>query len=121
LLASWCAQGQGFVRTYSLLAQSFRTPTPIGRSSRSSSITSFPKLPAPVEEDLSRGILETIDVDSYRVEKQSAMKTALADADAEIEPAPTSGGGFKREPELDLLSNIVEAFKRPMGQHWVDG
>lgn len=28
-----------------------------------------PKLPAPKEEDLSKGILESIDMDSYRVEK----------------------------------------------------
>jgi hypothetical protein len=28
------------------------------------------RLPAPVEEDLSKGILGTIDMDSYRVEKQ---------------------------------------------------
>ena len=30
------------------------------------------KLPAPVEEDLSKGILESIDMDSYRVEKKAA-------------------------------------------------
>jgi type I restriction enzyme, R subunit len=35
------------------------------------------KLPAPVEEDLSRGILESIDMDSYRVEKKAALKVAL--------------------------------------------
>ena len=51
------------------------------------------KLPAPKEEDLSKGILETIDMDSYRVEKQAVMKIQLADEDAEIEPVPTSGGG----------------------------
>src|SRR4029077_8429194 len=50
-----------------------------------------PKLPAPKEEDLSKGILESIDMDSYRVEKKAALKIALADADAEIEPAPTDG------------------------------
>ena len=33
-----------------------------------------PKLPAPKEEDLSKGILEAIDMDSYRVEKQAAMR-----------------------------------------------
>jgi type I site-specific restriction-modification system R (restriction) subunit len=38
-----------------------------------------PKLPAPQEEDLARGILEAIDMDSYRVEKKAAMKIALAD------------------------------------------
>lgn len=30
------------------------------------------KLPAPVDEDLSKGILDAIDMDSYRVEKQAA-------------------------------------------------
>ena len=40
-----------------------------------------PKLPAPVEEDLSKGILEAIDMDSYRVEKQAAMAIALPAAD----------------------------------------
>jgi hypothetical protein len=38
-----------------------------------------PKLPAPQEEDLARGILEAIDMDSYRVEKTAAMNIALAD------------------------------------------
>ena len=68
----------------------------------------IPKLPAPKEEDLSKGILESIDMDSYRVEKKAAMKIALADEDAEIEPVPTDGGGHKSEPELDRLSNILK-------------
>ncbi|CAN5877056.1 hypothetical protein BH18ACI5_BH18ACI5_03670 [soil metagenome] len=59
------------------------------------------KLPAPVDEDLSKGILEAIDMDSYRVEKQAVVKIQLADADAEIEPVPTTGGGHRPEPELD--------------------
>lgn len=33
-----------------------------------------PKLPAPKEDDLSQGILEAIDMDSYRVEKQAVMR-----------------------------------------------
>ena len=63
----------------------------------------IPKLPRSEEEDLSKGILETIDMDSYRVEKQAAINNCLADADAEIEPVPTSGGGHMPEPELDRL------------------
>ncbi|MDW7732876.1 MAG: type I restriction endonuclease subunit R [Methanolobus sp.] len=74
-----------------------------------------PKLPAPREEDLSKGILEAIDMDSYRIEKQSAMKIQLPDSDAEIEPVPTSGGGFKSEPELDRLSNIIKVFNEMFG------
>jgi type I restriction enzyme R subunit len=35
-----------------------------------------PKLPAPKEEDLSKGILGAIDMDSYRVEKHAALSPA---------------------------------------------
>jgi type I restriction enzyme R subunit len=79
------------------------------------------KLPAPVEEDLSKGILEAIDMDSYRVEKQAAVRIQLPDADAEIEPVPTTGGGHKPEPELDRLSNILKAFNDQFGNiPWTD-
>ena len=80
-----------------------------------------PKLPAPKEIDLSKGILEAIDMDSYRVEKKAAVKVQLLDVDAEIEPVPTSGGGHKPEPELDLLSNIITAFNDLFGNvPWTD-
>ena len=79
-----------------------------------------PKLPAPQEEDLSKGILETIDMDSYRVEKKAAMKIALADEDAEIEPVPTEAGGRKSEPELDHLSNIIKTFNEHFGTLFTD-
>ena len=80
-----------------------------------------PKLPAPVEEDLSKGILEAIDMDSYRVEKQAAVKIQLPDADAEIEPVPATGGGRKPEPELDRLSNILKTFNDQFGNiRWSD-
>jgi type I restriction enzyme R subunit len=80
-----------------------------------------PKLPAPVEEDLSRGILEAIDMDSYRVEKQAVVRIQLPDQDAEIEPVPTAGGGHKPEPELDRLSNILKAFNDQFGNiPWSD-
>jgi len=79
------------------------------------------KLPAPKEEDLSKGILEAIDMDSYRVEKQSTMRIALPDSDTEIEPVPTAGGGHKPEPELDRLSNIIKAFNDQFGNiPWTD-
>ena len=80
-----------------------------------------PKLPAPVEEDLSKGILESIDMDSYRVEKKAAIHVQLADADAEIEPVPTTGGGSRQEPELDRLSNILKTFNDQFGNiSWED-
>jgi type I restriction enzyme R subunit len=48
-----------------------------------------PKLPAPKEEDLSKGILETIDMDSYRTEKKTAIRIQLPDQEGEIEPVLT--------------------------------
>jgi type I restriction enzyme R subunit len=80
-----------------------------------------PKLPAPKEEDLSKGILEAIDMDSYRVEKKAAIKIQLPDQGAEIEPVPTDGGGGRAEPELDRLSNILKSFNDQFGNvSWTD-
>jgi type I restriction enzyme R subunit len=79
-----------------------------------------PKLPAPKEEDLAAGILEAIDMDSYRVEKRAAMKIALADDDAEIEPVPTNAGGWRSEPELDRLSSILNSFNEQFGTLFTD-
>lgn len=79
-----------------------------------------PKLPAPQEPDLSKGILEAIDMDSYRVEKKAAVKIALADQDAEIDPAPMNAAGRKAEPELDRLSNILKTFNERFGTLFTD-
>lgn len=74
-----------------------------------------PKLPAPREEDLSKGILEAIDMDSYRVEKQTVMKIQIPDSEGSIGPVPTSIGGIGPEPELDRLSNILKTFNEQFG------
>ncbi len=79
------------------------------------------KLPAPREDDLSKGILDAVDLDSYRAEVQAAMSIALPDEDAEIEPAPAAGGGHTPEPELDRLSNILRVFNDHFGNiEWKD-
>jgi len=80
----------------------------------------LPKLPAPQDEDLAKGILEAIDMDSYRVEKKAVLKIALADVDAEIEPVPTDASGHKPEPELDRLSNILKTFNQQFGTLFTD-
>jgi type I restriction enzyme R subunit len=110
-----------FTRTYGFLSQVL--PYTSAEWEKLSIFLNFliPKLPAPVEEDLSKGILEAIDMDSYRVEKLAAMQIQLPDADAEIEPVPTAGGGRKPEPELDRLSNIIKTFNDQFGNiPWSD-
>ena len=114
-------KAKGFTRTYGFLASIL--PYTNADWEKLSIFLNFlvPKLPAPVEDDLSKGILEAIDMDSYRVEKQAAMKIALPDEDAEIGPIPTSAGGHKPEPELDLLSNILKVFNDQFGNiPWTD-
>jgi len=114
-------KAKAFTRTYGFLAQIL--PYSNAEWEKLSIFLNFliPKLPAPIEEDLSKGILEAIDMDSYRVEKQEAMKILLPDEDAEIDPVPTSGGGHKPEPELDRLSNIIAAFNDQFGNiSWSD-
>ena len=79
------------------------------------------KLPSPQEEDLSKGILDAIDMDSYRVEKRAMQQILLPDEDAEIDPVPASGGGYLPEPDLDRLSNILKAFNDHFGDiPWED-
>ncbi|ABG93483.1 probable site specific restriction modification enzyme subunit [Rhodococcus jostii RHA1] len=80
-----------------------------------------PKLPAPREDDLSAGILETIDMESYRLEKREVMRIALADEEGAVEPVPASSGGHITEPELDRLSAILQSFNDLFGNiPWTD-
>ena len=108
-------KAKAFVRTYGFLASVL--PYSNADWEKLSIFLNFliPKLPAPKEDDLSRGILEAIDMDSYRVEVKTSLRIGLPDQDAEVGPVPTSGGGHKPEPELDQLSNIIKAFNDQFG------
>ena len=108
-------RAKAFLRAYGFLAAIL--PYTYAEWEKLSIFLTFlvPRLPAPVEDDLSKGILEAIDMDSYRVEKQAVQNIQLPDEDAEIGPVPTEGGGQRPEPEMDLLSNIVEEFNDRFG------
>ena len=113
---------KAFTRTYAFLSSVLPFNSP--NWEKLSIFLNFliPKLPAPRDEDLSRGILEAIDMDSYRVEKQAAQHLILADEDKEIDPVPLEGGGHKPEPELERLSAIIQSFNDIFGNiDWADG
>jgi type I restriction enzyme R subunit len=81
----------------------------------------IPKLPSPREDDLSEGILSTIDLDSYRNEAQEAVAIKLEDEEAEIAPVPAGKVGHIVEPELDPLSKIIMDFNDMFGNiQWND-
>ena len=114
-------KAKAFCRTYDFLA----SITAINNASRErlSILLNLlvSKLPAPVDEDLAKGITDAIDMDSYRVEKKALQKIALADTDAAIAPVPVEGGGHRGEPELDRLSNILKSFNENFGTLFTDG
>jgi type I restriction enzyme R subunit len=114
-------KAKGFVRTYGFLASILPYTNP--HWEKLSIFLNFliPKLPAPTSEDLSKGILETIDMDSYRVEIRSTMAIELMDEDKEIGSVPSSSGGYAPDPELDRLSNIIRDFNELFGNiDWRD-
>lgn len=75
----------------------------------------IPKLPSPRDDDFSEGILDVIDLDSYRLEAQESMSIKLEDADAEVAPVPAGSAGHIVNPEMDLLSIILNAFNDMFG------
>jgi type I restriction enzyme R subunit len=114
-------KAKAFVRTYSFLALILPYTNPEWEKLSIFLNLLHPKLPAPREEDLSRGILEAIDMDSYRAEVQAALTISLPDQNAEIDAVPTLGGGRMDEPLTDQLSNIIRAFNDQFGDiEWKD-
>ncbi len=81
----------------------------------------IPKLPSPPEDDLSQGILDVIDLESYRNEARDSISIKLEDSDSEVAPVPTSVTGHIVSPELDLLSSILSNFNDMFGNiNWND-
>lgn len=75
----------------------------------------IPKLPSPRDDDFSEGILDVIDLDSYRLEAQESMSIKLADEDAEVAPVPAGSAGHIVNPEMDYLSMILNDFNDMFG------
>ena len=114
-------KAKAFVRSYSFLAAILT----YGHSGweKLSIFLNFliPKLPAPKEEDLSKGVLEAVDMDSYRAEARAALKMTMNDADAQVEPLPPGAAGGKGDPDIDKLSNIIKSFNDLFGNiDWKD-
>ena len=81
----------------------------------------IPKLPSPRDDDLSQGILDTIDLESYRNEAREAVSIKLEDEDAVVPPVPAGKAGHIIQPEMDLLSVILTDFNDMFGNiNWND-
>ncbi|MEJ7762810.1 MAG: type I restriction endonuclease subunit R, partial [Thermomicrobiales bacterium] len=112
---------KAFVRTYAFLAAIL--PYGYPEWEKLSIFLNFliPRLPAPVEEDPTRGILETIDLNSYRTEMREVMALALPDEDVSLDPIPAGASGLPPERDTETLSDIIRAFNERFGDvEWKD-
>lgn len=111
---------KSFIRTYNFLASIL----PIGQVDWEKKVIFFEqlihRLPTPEGDDLSAGILESVDLESYRLEKKNTIDIILEDEDGKVEGLGI-GAGKKNEVELDTLENIISTFNDIFGNiDWQD-
>lgn len=102
---------KSFVRTYGFLGAILPYGNPEWEKLSIFLNLLIPKLPSPKADDLSKGILEAIDLDSYRAEINTTISIALEhQGEYKVNPVPTGSGGGVTEAEMDLLSSILATF-----------
>ena len=75
----------------------------------------LPKLVLEDIDDLAEGVLESIDMDSYRPAKQEKLDILLDEGEGVVDPIPVDVKGAKPEPEMDTLENILNTFNQRFG------
>lgn len=69
--------------------------------------------------DLAQGILDNIDMDSYRLQLEATTKIAMEQGE-DLKPIPTNMRGGTSEAEIDRLSNILQTFNDRYGTQFED-
>ena len=69
--------------------------------------------------DLAQGILDNIDMDSYRLQLEATTNIAMEQGE-DLKPIPTDMRGGSSEAEIDRLSNILQTFNDRYGTQFED-
>jgi type I restriction enzyme R subunit len=77
------------------------------------------KLGGDTSIDLAQGILDNIDMDSYRLQLEATTSIAMEQGE-DLKPIPTDMRGGSSEPEIDRLSNILQTFNERYGTQFED-
>lgn len=77
------------------------------------------KLGGETSTDLAKGILDNIDMDSYRLTLQATTNIVLEQGE-DLKPIPTEMRGGADDPEIDKLSNIIQTFNDRYGTQFED-
>ncbi len=69
--------------------------------------------------DLAQGILDNINMDSYRLQLEATTNIAMEQGE-DLKPIPTDMRGGTNQPEIDRLSNILQTFNDRYGTQFED-
>lgn len=108
-----------FIRTYQFLVMIQDFHNSYWESLKTFLKLLLPKLPALNDEDLTKGILASVDLESYRAEQAETRSIRLAGGE-ELTATPAVVRSGQREPQLDVLSAIVRQFNAFYQTNWND-
>lgn len=77
------------------------------------------KLGGETPVDLAKGILDNINMDSYRLQLEGTTSVVLEQGE-DLKPMPTDMRGGINDTEMDTLSNILQTFNDRYGTHFED-
>lgn len=77
------------------------------------------KLGGETSIDLTQGILDNIDMDSYRLQLEATSNIAMEQGE-DLKPIPTDMRGGSSETDIDSLSNILQTFNDRYGTQFED-
>lgn len=104
---------KGFVRTYAFIAAITELKSIEWEMLNTFYYLLLHKLPILESEDLTRGLLNSIDLDRIQVAKVGERSIMLEDEDSGLDPIPLEGvSGVTNEPLVDSLSNILSEFNQ---------
>lgn len=109
-------QARAFVRTYNFLSQLL----PFNNKEWTSRAVTLQflvaKLPKLTQDDLGEGVLNAVDLDSYRLE-QNEKKHIQLEGDVVLDPSSANVGGAITDPKMEYLSEIVRDFNEKFGKN----
>lgn len=108
---------KSFLRTYPFLAAVMPFKSQEWEMLNTYFLLLVHKLPVLKGEDLTKGLLEAIDFEQYRLDKGEEHKIELENTDAEIDPIPVGQPKGKSEPLMKKLSDILDEFN---GINWLN-
>lgn len=114
-------KAKSFLRTYSYLSKIIDFNNPQWEKLWWYLKFLVPKLKIKDTENLAEGIIESIDMDSYRPSRQGKENISLSDDVGVVDPIPVEVKGGRPELDLDTLENILNLFNQRFGDiDWTD-